>query len=76
MGYIGCYPDNDDISLAAIHCEIEGGPCEFLMNAKDVGSLPQLKPICMGSCQNRGYETCLHSHLSEAFTLDWAINAN
>ncbi|KAL3787769.1 LOW QUALITY PROTEIN: hypothetical protein HJC23_009820, partial [Cyclotella cryptica] len=76
MGYVGCQPDNDDASLAAMHREVCGGPCEFLTNAKDVGSPPRLKPICMGSRRNKGYETRLHSHLGEAFTLDWAINTN
>ena len=76
MGYIGCQPDNDDISLAMMRIEREGGPCEFLTNSKDIGSPPRLKPICMGSRRIKHYETCLHSHLDEAFTLDWAINAN
>ncbi|KAL3785603.1 hypothetical protein HJC23_004751 [Cyclotella cryptica] len=76
MGYIGCQPDNDDASLAAMHREVGGGPCKFLTNAKDVGSPPRLKPICMGSRRNKGYKTRLHSHLGEAFTLDWAINTN
>ncbi|KAL3802962.1 hypothetical protein HJC23_011585, partial [Cyclotella cryptica] len=66
MGYVGCQPDNDDASLAAMHREVCGG----------VGSPPRLKPICMGSRRNKGYETRLHSHLGEAFTLDWAINTN
>ena len=73
MGYVGCQPDNDPVSLAAMLREAEGGPCEFLTNSKDVGAPPRLRPICMGSRRNKGYETRLHSHLGEGFTLDWAI---
>ncbi|KAL3782340.1 hypothetical protein HJC23_012747 [Cyclotella cryptica] len=76
MGYVGCQPDNDGVSLAAMHREVTSGPCKFLTNAKDVGSPPRLKPICMGSRRNKGYETRLDSYLGEAFTLDWAINTN
>ena len=76
MGYVGCQPDDDPLSLAAMHREMAGGPCEFLTNAKDVGAPPRLRPICMGSRKNKGYELRLHSHLGEAFALDYAINAN
>jgi len=75
MGYVGCQPDDDPLSLAAMQREMAGGPCEFLTNAKDVGAPPRLRPICMGSRKNKGYELRLHSHLGEAFALDYAINA-
>ncbi|KAL3803007.1 hypothetical protein HJC23_008983 [Cyclotella cryptica] len=35
MGCVGCQPDNDDVSLAAMHREVTSGPCKFLTNAKD-----------------------------------------
>ena len=76
MGYVGCQPDSDPESLAAMNREIEGAACEFLTNAKDVGAPPRLRPMTMGSRKNRGYELRLHSHLGEGFALDWAINAN
>ena len=73
MGYVGCQPDDDPISLAAMLREAEGGACEFLTNSKDVGAPPRLRPICMGSRRNRGYEVRLHSHFGESFTVDWAL---
>jgi hypothetical protein len=76
MGYVGCQPDDDPTSIAAMRREMEGGGCEFLTNAKTIGDPPRLRPICMGSRRNRGYETRLHSHLGEAFTLKYAIDAN
>lgn len=74
MGYVGCQPDSDPVSLAAMKREIDGGECEFLKNAKDIGAPPRLRPICMGSRKNKGYELRLHSHLGEAFALDYSIN--
>jgi hypothetical protein len=76
MGYVGCQPDDHPESIAAMIRENEGGPCEFLTNAKDVGAPPRLRPITMGSQRNRGYETRLHSHLGEAFSLRYGIDSN
>eukprot|EP00970_Alexandrium_tamarense_P020839 scaffold15742_cov228-Alexandrium_tamarense.AAC.1 len=73
MGYIGMQPDDDDDSIAAMTREIAGGPCEFLIS-KDLSAAPRLRPVCMGSRRNKGYEKKLHSYLGEAFALDWAIN--
>ncbi|KAL3788134.1 LOW QUALITY PROTEIN: hypothetical protein HJC23_005472 [Cyclotella cryptica] len=39
MGYINCQPDNDEFSLTAMCRKSEGGPCDFLTNAKDAFSL-------------------------------------
>eukprot|EP00956_Cyclotella_meneghiniana_P041345 scaffold223534_cov34-Cyclotella_meneghiniana.AAC.1 len=73
MGYVTTQPNNDPVSLAAMHRENLGGKCEFLSNSKDFGAPPSLRPISMGSRKNKGYELRLHSHLGEAFALDWAI---
>ncbi|KAL7504453.1 hypothetical protein ACHAXN_002097, partial [Cyclotella atomus] len=76
MGYVGCQPDSHPLSIAAMEREMAGGACEFLTNAKDVGAPPRLRPISMGSRRNKGYKLRLHSHLGEAFALDWAINCS
>ena len=76
MGYVTTQPAKDPVSVAAMHRENLGGECEFLRNSKDVGAPPTLKPISMGSRKNKGYELRLHSHLGEAFALDWAIGQN
>jgi hypothetical protein len=59
MGYIGMQPDDDDDSIAAMDREIAGGPFEFLAG-KDLSTAPRLRPVCMGSRCNRGYEKKLH----------------
>ena len=76
MGYVTTQPNKDPVSLAAMHRENLGGKCEFLSNSKDFGAPPSLRPISMGSRKNKGYELRLHSHLGEAFALDWAIGQN
>ncbi|KAL7482328.1 LOW QUALITY PROTEIN: hypothetical protein ACHAW6_008002 [Cyclotella cf. meneghiniana] len=37
MGYVGCQPDNDDISLASMRCEIAGGHANFSQTLKTSG---------------------------------------
>eukprot|EP00956_Cyclotella_meneghiniana_P028883 scaffold68484_cov41-Cyclotella_meneghiniana.AAC.5 len=76
MGYVTTQPNKDPASLAAMHRENLGGECEFLRDPKNVGAPPLLRPISMGSRKNKGYELRLHSHLGEAFALDWAIGQN
>eukprot|EP00956_Cyclotella_meneghiniana_P013317 scaffold19184_cov46-Cyclotella_meneghiniana.AAC.7 len=41
-----------------------------------ISAPPRLRPICMGSRKNKGYETRLHSHIGEACALDWACGVN
>ena len=76
MGYVVCQPANDEVSMAAMEREAQGGPCEFLASSTSLSSPPQLRPIAMGSRRNKGYELRLHSHLGEAFTVDWALGQN
>jgi hypothetical protein len=73
MGYVGCQPDNHPDSILTMLREMHGSECEFLKNSRDVGAPPRLRPICMGSRCNKGYELRLHLHLDEGFTLDWAL---
>ena len=72
FGYEIAQPDDDPASLAAMHREILGGDCEFLRPK----SILRLRPTGFGSRRCRGKESNLHSHLGEAFALDWAIQKN
>ena len=47
-----------------------GGLCECM--AKD--SKLTLRHVAFGSRQTRGNKTCLHLHLGEGYTGNWAIN--
>jgi hypothetical protein len=70
FGYVACQPGNDPSSLAAMHREMAGGDCEFLLpNSKLL-----LHPVAFGCRRTRGNETRFHSHLGEGFAGDWAIN--
>ena len=69
FGYEIAQPSDDPASLAAMHCKILGGDCEFLLPR----SILQLRPTGFGSRRCRGKESSLHSHIEEAFALNWAI---
>ena len=55
-----------------MEAEIAGGECKFATD----DPLIRLRPIGFGSRRSKGRESVLHSHLGEAFALDWAINKN
>ena len=52
--------------------EVEGGKHEFFLPKSTL----ELRPTGFGSRACCGKEAKLHSHLGEAFALDWAINTN
>ena len=73
-GYDVCQPNSDDpLSMAAIHREMEGGDYEFFLPKSTL----RLHSIGFGSRTTRcRRESSFHSHLGEAFALDWAIHKN
>ena len=71
FGYDLCQPDSDHpASMEAMRREMEGGDCEFLLPNTTL----RLRSTGFGSRRTRGREDSLHSHLGEAFALDWAIH--
>ena len=71
FGYDICQPSSDDpASMAEMHREMEGGDCEFLLPKSTLC----LRSTGFGSRTTRGRKSSLHSHLEEAFALDWAIH--
>ena len=70
FGYVALQPGDDNSSLAAMHREMRGGPCEFMSDNPNL----YLRPVAFGSRKTRGNETRLHSHLGEGYAGDWAIN--
>jgi hypothetical protein len=70
FGYVACQPADNDISLAAMHKCMQGSSIDFM--TKDSTAL--LHPVAFGCRRMRGNEQCLHSHLGEAFSGDYAIN--
>ena len=52
--------------------EMAGGDCEFILPKTTL----RLRTTGFGSRTTRGQESCLHSHLGEAFDLDWALHKN
>ena len=73
LGYDICQPDSDyPASMASMYREMEGDDYEFLLP----NSTLHLRSTGFGSRTTRGHESTFHSHLEEAFTLDWAIHKN
>ena len=72
FGYDICQPSDDPASIAAMEREIAGGNCKFMLPKSNL----ELRMTGFGSRAARGCESSLHSHLGEAFALDWAINRN
>ena len=72
FGYEIAQPSDDPASLAAMQRDNLGGDCKLLLPR----SILQLRLAGFGSRQYRGKENTLHSHLGEAFALDWAIQKN
>ena len=65
-----CQPDSDDPdSMTAMHREMEGSECEFLL----LKSTLRLRFAGFGSRITQGHESSLHSHLGEACALDCTI---
>ena len=73
FGYDLCQPDSNHApSVAAMHREMAGSECEFLLPKTTL----RLRTTGFGSRATKGREKFLHSHLGEAFALDWAIHKN
>ena len=73
FGYAIMQPDsNHPASMAAMQCEMVGGDCLFLLPKSTLC----LWSTYFGSQTTRSCKSCLHSHLGEAFALDWAIHRN
>jgi hypothetical protein len=70
FGYAALQPADDDVSLQAMHRCMTGGSFDFM--TKD--STATLHPVAFGCRRCVGNERRLHSHLGEAFALDYAIN--
>ena len=67
VGYVACNPINVTYSLAAMRCDMKGGPHEFTTK----GFKLVLCCVAFGSCCTRGNEKCLHFHLGDEFSDDW-----
>ncbi len=70
FGYVALLPADNNASLAAMHRNMQGGSFGFI--TKD--STATLHPVAYGCRCTQGNKKCLHSHLGEAFELDYAIN--
>ncbi len=70
FGYIALQPADNDASLAAMHRSMQGGSFDIM--TKD--STATLHPFALGCHCMQGKEKRLHSHLGQAFVLDYAIN--
>jgi len=73
FGYVTMQADsNHPASIAAMNREMNSGECKFLLPKSTL----RFHATGFGSPTTRGRESCLHSHLGEAFALDWAIHKN
>ena len=73
FGYDICQPDSDGpASIAGMHNRMEGSEREFLLPK----STSCLRSTGCDSRTTRGRQSSLHSHLREAFALDWAVYKN
>jgi hypothetical protein len=70
FGYAALQPADDDVSLQAMHQCMTGGSFNFMTQ----DSTATLHPVAFGCRRTVGNEKRLHSHLGEAFALDYAIN--
>ena len=73
FGYDLCQPNsNDPAYMEAMHCEMEGSECEFLLPKSTL----HLCSTGFGSRTTRCRKSSLCSHLGEAFDLDWEFRKN
>jgi hypothetical protein len=72
FGFVVCQPGTDESSEAAMVAYRSGS--DFAFMTKDAKGV--LRPVAFGGRCCRGNEVRLHSHLSEGFAGDWAINKN
>ena len=72
FGWCASQPGDDSPSLAAMHREMRGGDCEFMLPNANL----TLHPVAFGCRRTRGNEVYLHSHLGEGFGVDVAIHKN
>jgi hypothetical protein len=72
FGYVVCQPGTDTASEQAMTAYQAGRDFAFMT----MDSSAVLRPVAFGGRRCCGNEIRLHSHLSEGFTGDWAINKN
>ncbi len=70
FGYVALQPADNDASLVAMHRNMQGGSFDF--TTRD--STATLHLVAFGCRCKQSNKKRLHSHLGEAFTLDYAIN--
>ena len=77
MRFVCMQPANDDVSMAAMICEMAGGDCGFMRDPPKYMSnqiIPSLNLVCFGIRRYKGYETRLHSYLVEGFARDYGLS--
>jgi hypothetical protein len=69
FGYVALQPAEDNASFGAMHWNMQGGSFDFMTR----DSTATLHLVAFGCHRIYDNQKCLHSHLSEAFALDYAI---
>jgi hypothetical protein len=70
FGYVLCQPGNNEASTAAMNAYQSGA--DFSCMTKS--STAALHLVAFGTLRCRGNKVCLHSHLGEGFSGDYAMN--
>ncbi len=70
FGYVALQPANNNAYLAAMHRNMHGGFFDFMTR----DSTATLHSVAFGCRHMQGNKKRLHSHLGEAFALDYGIN--
>jgi hypothetical protein len=70
FGYVALQQTDNDASLTTMHQNMLGGSFDFMTR----DSTATLHPVAFGCRSRQGNKKRLHSYLSEAFALDYAIN--
>jgi hypothetical protein len=70
FGYVLCQPGNNEASTAAMNAYQSGADFSFMTKP----STAALHPVAFGARHCRANEVCLHSHLGEGFSKDYAMN--
>jgi hypothetical protein len=69
FGYVMCQLGNDEASNEAMNAYRSSADFSFMTKT----STATLHPVEFGARRCRGNEVCLHSHLSQGFSRDWAM---
>jgi hypothetical protein len=70
FGYAALQPADNNAPLLAMHWNMQGES----FNCMTRDSTATLHPVAFGCCCTQGNKISLHSHLGEAFALDYAVN--